>query len=70
MIYVLLNGEFVTEMDMNLWTSSKKNPDGSDIPPWLSTPISELPTEGYIGFQGKHADARIYFRNIKINEIE
>jgi hypothetical protein len=70
MIYVMLNGELVTEMDMNLWTSAEKNPDGSEIPPWLSTPLSELPTHGFIGFQGKHADARIYFRNIKIREIE
>jgi hypothetical protein len=70
MIYVMLNGELVTEMDMNLWTSAKNNPDGSEIPSWLSTPFAELPTEGNIGFQGKHADARIYFRNIKIKEIE
>ena len=70
MVYVMLNGEMVTEMDMNLWTSATTNPDGSEIPPWLSTPFSELPTNGYIGLQGKHADASIYFRNIKIEEIE
>jgi hypothetical protein len=65
----MLNGEMVTEMNMNLWTSAEKNPDGSEIPSWLSTPFSELPTKGYIGFQGKHGDAQIYFRNIKIKEI-
>jgi len=70
MVYVMLNGELVTEMDMNLWTSAEKNPDGTEIPSWLSTPFSELPTHGYIGFQGKHADAKIYFRNIKVKEIE
>ncbi len=70
MIYVMLNGELVTEMNMNLWTSAKKNPVGSDIPPWLSTPFSELPTHGYIGFQGKHAGAPIYFRTIKIKELD
>ena len=70
MIYVILNGELVTEMDMNLWTSAEENPDGTEIPPWLSTPFSELATRGYIGFQGKHADASIYFRNIKIKELE
>ena len=68
-IYVMLNGELVTEMNMNLWTSAEKNPDGSEIPSWLSTPFSELPTHGYIGFQGKHAGAPIYFRNIKIKEF-
>jgi hypothetical protein len=70
MVYVMLNGELVTEMDMNLWTSAEINPDGTEIPSWLSTPFSEMPTHGYIGFQGKHADAHIYFRNIKIKEIE
>ena len=69
MIYVMLNGEMVTEMNMKLWTSAEVNPDGTEIPSWLSTPFSELPTYGYIGFQGKHADAQIYFRNIKIKEI-
>jgi len=69
MIYVMLNGELVTEMDMSLWTSAKTNPDGSEIPSWLSTPFAELPTHGHIGLQGKHAGAPIYFRNLKIKEI-
>ena len=69
MIYVMLNGEMVTEMNMDLWTSAAKNPDGSDIPSWLSTPFAELPTHGNIGLQGKHAGAPIYFRNIKIKEL-
>ena len=70
MIYVMLNGELVTEMDMRKWTSGKKNPDGSDIPSWLSTPFAELPTKGHIGLQGKHAGAPIFFRNLKIKEID
>ena len=37
------------------WTSAKTNPDGSDIPRWLSRPVAELPTHGRIGLQGKHA---------------
>jgi hypothetical protein len=67
-ISVVLNGEKVTGMDMSLWTSAKTNPDGSEIPPWLSKPKAELPTRGRIGFQGKHAGAPIYFRNIRIKE--
>ncbi len=70
MIYVTLNGQMVTEMDMSLWTSAKTNPDGSEIPSWLSTPFAELPTHGHIGLQGKHAGAPIYFRNLKIKEID
>ncbi|MFC2161805.1 DUF1080 domain-containing protein [Acidobacteriota bacterium] len=69
-IYVMLNGEQVTELDMSLWTSAKTNPDGSEIPSWLSKPLAELPTQGQIGFQGKHAGAPIYFRNIKIQELQ
>lgn len=68
-IHVLLNGSLVTEMDMSLWKSATKNPDGSDIPEWLSTPFAELTTNGKIGFQGKHAGAPIWFRNIKIKEL-
>lgn len=68
-IKVALNGEEVTNMDMSLWTSATTNPDGSAIPEWLSTPFAEMDTKGYIGFQGKHADAPIWFRNIKIREL-
>jgi hypothetical protein len=68
-IHVILNGSLVTEMDMSLWTSAEKNPNGTDIPSWLSTPFSVLPTQGKIGFQGKHAGAPIWFRNIKIKEL-
>ena len=68
-IRVSLNGEEVTVMDMSKWTSAKKNPNGSDIPRWLSKPKAELPLKGRIGFQGKHAGAPIYFRNIKIKEL-
>jgi len=65
-IRVLLNGELVTDANLQNWTSAKKNPDGSDIPPWLSRPLAELETKGHIGLQGKHGGAPIYFRNIKI----
>jgi hypothetical protein len=56
-------------MNMSLWTSAKTNPDGSEIPSWLSTPFAQLATNGRIGLQGKHAGAPIYFRNMKIKLI-
>ena len=68
-ISIELNGQKVTDMDMSKWTSAKKNPDGSDIPSWLNRPLASLQTKGYIGFQGKHAGAPIWFRNIKIKEL-
>jgi hypothetical protein len=69
MIYVLLNGEMVNVMDRRKYTSAEENPDGSDIPPWLSKPVADLPEKGHIGFQGKHGGAPIYFRNIRIKPL-
>lgn len=69
LITIVLNGEKVNEIDLRKWTSAKKNPDGSDIPSWLSKPKAELATKGYIGLQGKHAGAPIYYRNIKLKVL-
>jgi len=69
-IWVVLNGELVNVCDMSLYTSAKTNPDGSEIPSWLSNPMASLPLHGRVGFQGKHAGAPIYFRNIKIKELK
>jgi hypothetical protein len=69
-IIVKLNGEVSADMDMSKWTDGKKNPDGSDIPSWLPNPFAELETKGYIGLQGKHGEANIYFRNVKIAQLQ
>lgn len=69
LIEVVLNGKKVTTMDMSEWTSGTTNPDGSEIPSWLPTPFAELPTKGAIGFQGKHGDSSISFRNVRIKEL-
>jgi len=69
MIWVMLNGAQVNEMDMRRFTDAKKNPDGSTVPSWLSKPVASLPRRGHIGLQGKHAGAPIYFRNLKIMAI-
>ncbi len=69
-IDVMLNGEQVTKIDMKKWTSAKNNPDGSEIPPWLSKPLAELATKGHIGLQGKHGGVPIYFRNIRIKSLD
>ena len=39
-IWVVLNGELVNHMDMSRWLSGSKNPDGTDIPSWLSKPLT------------------------------
>ena len=68
-IWVVLNGELVTEFDMALYTSAQKNPNGTSIPPWLSKPKATLPLEGVIGLQGKHGASAIWFRNLKIKPL-
>jgi hypothetical protein len=68
-IEVALNGEVVNRFDLSQFTSTKKNPDGTDVPAWLSRPANDLNTEGLIGLQGKHAGAPIYFRNLKVKEL-
>lgn len=68
-ISVVLNGEQVINIDMGDYTSAKDNPDGSAVPEWLSTPLADLPTYGHIGLQGKHGDATVWFRNIRIKVL-
>ncbi|WP_020599339.1 3-keto-disaccharide hydrolase [Spirosoma panaciterrae] len=69
MIYVVMNNELINTIDLTKFTSTKTNPDGSPVPEWLSKPPADLPLHGYIGLQGKHAGAPIYFRNIKIKAL-
>ena len=68
-IKVAVNGEITVDANLADWKDAKKNPDGSDIPSWLSKPWAGLPTKGKIGLQGKHGEATIYFRNVKIKEL-
>ncbi|MDD4101967.1 MAG: DUF1080 domain-containing protein [Kiritimatiellae bacterium] len=69
-IMVAVNGEITVDADLGQWTVAKKNPDGTDMPSWLSSkPWAEMPTKGRIGLQGKHGNAAIYFRNVRIKEL-
>jgi hypothetical protein len=69
-IWVVLNGTLVNTCDMSLFTSAKTNPDGSEVPSWLSNPMATLPLRGHIGFQGKHAGAPIWFRKIMVKRLD
>ena len=69
MISIVLNGTLVNECNMDDFTSSKVNPDGSNVPSWLKNPMSTLGLRGHIGLQGKHAGAPIYFRNVKVFKL-
>ena len=69
MIYIVLNNQLVNSIDLAKFTSAKTNPDGSAVPEWLNKPAADLPLRGFIGLQGKHAGAPIYFRNMKIKAL-
>jgi hypothetical protein len=69
LIDVVLNGVHVTSLDMRKWNSATLNPDGSEKPRWLNKPLSEHPTKGRIGLQGKHGGAPIWFRNLRIKQL-
>lgn len=68
-VFVVLNGELVNHIDLSRWLSGSKNPDGTAPPSWLWKPLAVLPLEGYIGLQGKHAGAPIWFRNVRIRKM-
>lgn len=68
-IIIELNGKKIIDANLGEWTSGTKNPDGTDIPTWLPTPYADLQTKGYIGFQGRHGESNIWFRNIMIKEL-
>jgi len=69
MLYVVLNNQLVNTVDLSKFTSAKTNPDGSEVPESLSKPPAELPMRGFVGLQGKHAGAPIYFRSLKIKAL-
>jgi len=64
-IYVVLNGEQIIDMDLNLWTEAHKNPDGT--PNKFNYAYKDMPRSGHIGFQD-HGQA-LWFRNLKIKEL-
>lgn len=70
LIDIELNGKLIVSANLADWTSGTKNPDGTDIPAWLPKPYADLQTKGYIGFQGKHGESNIWFRNITIKQLQ
>ncbi len=66
---IVLNGVHVVDADLKAFTSSNTNPDGTEVPSWLTTALANIPTKGKIGLQGKHG-GRVWFRNIKIKELK
>ena len=64
MITVLLNGQQVSEMDLDKWTEARKNPDGS--PNKFTRAMKDFARVGYVGLQDHGTP--VWYRNIRIRE--
>lgn len=65
-VYVVLNGEQIIDMDLNLWTEAHKNPDGTKNK--FNTAYKDMPRVGNIGLQ--YHNHPIWFRNIRIKPLD
>jgi hypothetical protein len=61
-LYVVMNGQQIIDMDLNLWTKPHQNPDGTKNK--FNTAYKDTPRQGHIGFQD-HGKP-IWYRNVKI----
>jgi hypothetical protein len=65
-IHVILNGERVNDVDLDLWTKAHKNPDGS--PNKFNIAYKEMAREGHVGLQF-HGNP-VWFRNMRIKDLK
>lgn len=64
-VSVVMNGEQIIDIDLDQWTESGKNPDGSKNK--YRTALKDFPRKGHIGLQ-EHGDV-VSFRNIRVRPL-
>ena len=66
---LVFNGEEVWNIDLNSWKEPHQNPDGTKNK--FAKALKDFSRQGAIGLQGLHgkAQAPVWYRNIKIKEI-
>jgi hypothetical protein len=65
MIYVVMNGEQIINMNVDKWDTPRKNPQGT--PNKFSKAIKDMPREGFIGFQD-HGQP-VWYRHVRIKKF-
>jgi hypothetical protein len=64
-IHVVLNGELINSMNLDLWTEAGKNPDGSRNK--FKTAYKDMAREGFVGLQ--YHGQPVWFRNVRIKRL-
>ncbi len=65
-IIVVLNGKETVNVNIDNWTTARKNPDGSKNK--FKTALKDLPKTGHIGFQ--YHGQMIWYRNVSIKVLK
>ena len=65
LISVELNGDMVTKMDLDQWTTKNKRPDGTDHK--FDEVFKDHPRSGYIGLQDHGGEC--WYKNIKLKPL-
>ncbi|MDG1355695.1 MAG: DUF1080 domain-containing protein [Opitutales bacterium] len=64
-IKATVNGQTTVDVNIDQWTESKKNPDGSKNK--FKTPLKDMPRTGHLGLQ--YHGQPVWFRNFEIKPL-
>ncbi len=69
-IRIMLNGKLVNEIDTGEWKDATKGPAGTEIEKkFQGKALADSEPFGFIGLQGLHGKAPIFYRNLKISTM-